>query len=213
MQTGKLLQKLNPSGAKYVKFSPNGEKILGVSWNSTIVWDVKTGQLLETLKHNKDINHAAFSPNSQQIISASRDGTARLWDISKLIYVEKPKEEPKTIEKPVETKIENPPVAPQITQTTDGKLNITIDPNYLGFKVLIVIGGAFIGLLVLWLVFRRIGFLRAHADKLIIGITMGLVVVVGSTAIVYYLFGSPEKASLSGLAMAIAAYFLTRDKA
>jgi hypothetical protein len=39
------------------------------------------------------------------------------------------------------------------------------------------------------------------------------VVGAGLTAIVYYLFGSLEKASLSGLAMAIAAYFLTRDKA
>jgi WD40 repeat protein len=45
------------------------------------VWDVATGRELMTLRgHASFIESVVFSPDGQYILSASDDGTARLWD-------------------------------------------------------------------------------------------------------------------------------------
>ncbi|MGF1979744.1 MAG: WD40 repeat domain-containing protein, partial [Nostoc sp. CmiSLP01] len=43
------------------------------------VWDSK-GKLLATLQHQGSVNSASFSPNGEQIVTASDDKTARVWD-------------------------------------------------------------------------------------------------------------------------------------
>src|SRR5262249_55235964 len=42
------------------------------------LWNVSTGEKVE-LKHASDVNSAAFSPDGEQIITASADGVARIW--------------------------------------------------------------------------------------------------------------------------------------
>ena len=70
-------------------FSPNGKKILTVSWDNTVcIWDSGSGKLLKTLKgHSKRINNAIFSPNGEKVLTASMDNTARIWssDSGKLL--------------------------------------------------------------------------------------------------------------------------------
>jgi WD40 repeat protein/CHAT domain-containing protein len=44
------------------------------------LWD-RQGKLLTELQHQGDIERADFSPDGQQILTASRDNTAQLWDI------------------------------------------------------------------------------------------------------------------------------------
>jgi tetratricopeptide (TPR) repeat protein len=49
------------------------------------VWDVKTGQALTgPLVHDGDVWYAEFSPDGQRVITASWDGTARIWEVPKI---------------------------------------------------------------------------------------------------------------------------------
>jgi len=44
------------------------------------VWDAASGAKLCEITHQADIFHAAFSPDGRQVLTASRDATARVWD-------------------------------------------------------------------------------------------------------------------------------------
>ena len=78
------------------EFSPDGKRILTASSSRYInndgiwiektarVWDSQTGKpLTAPMKHGNataDIRAAHFSPDGNQIVTASNDGTARVWD-------------------------------------------------------------------------------------------------------------------------------------
>ncbi|UKZ78905.1 hypothetical protein TrVFT333_006651 [Trichoderma virens FT-333] len=67
-------------------FLPNGKQLaMTVSSlsNRIFIWDIDSNENLRTLKgHTKYIGSMAVSPNSSQLVSASRDETIRVWDIS-----------------------------------------------------------------------------------------------------------------------------------
>jgi WD40 repeat protein len=45
-------------------------------------WDARDGTLVGELSgHTRPVKSLAFSPTSRRLVSASRDGTARVWDI------------------------------------------------------------------------------------------------------------------------------------
>ncbi|HBB34063.1 MAG TPA: hypothetical protein DDZ80_19265 [Cyanobacteria bacterium UBA8803] len=68
--------------ANTVEFSPNGKQII-TTWVDTIyLWDTSGNRLAEFQTHKEGINSAIFSPDSNQILTASDDKTARLWDTS-----------------------------------------------------------------------------------------------------------------------------------
>ncbi|SEH07320.1 nSTAND1 domain-containing NTPase [Candidatus Venteria ishoeyi] len=51
--------------------------------NSMRLWEVSTGKLRFTLQgHQASVTQAHFSPDAQQILSASQDGSARLWSVA-----------------------------------------------------------------------------------------------------------------------------------
>jgi tetratricopeptide (TPR) repeat protein len=50
------------------------------SVGEAIVWDVATGEKRASLLHQGSVGVASFSPDSQQIVTASADRTARVWD-------------------------------------------------------------------------------------------------------------------------------------
>ena len=53
----------------------------GYSDHSVKIWDAETGQETLTLKgHNDSVEAVIFSPDSNRLASASRDGTIKVWD-------------------------------------------------------------------------------------------------------------------------------------
>jgi WD40 repeat protein len=85
--TGAALQTLegNTKRVSYVAFSPDGRKVVSVSWswNNTVqLWDAATGAALQTFEGHTSavVSSVAFSPDGRQVVSWSPDQTVRLWD-------------------------------------------------------------------------------------------------------------------------------------
>ncbi|MBY0234574.1 MAG: WD40 repeat domain-containing protein, partial [Burkholderiaceae bacterium] len=67
--------------------SPDGKMIAAAAGNVVMLWSRAAGnaQLLATLdRHQGDLRDLNFSPDSQRLVTASVDRTARVWDLSDL---------------------------------------------------------------------------------------------------------------------------------
>ena len=92
VQTGRqLIVMKHNEEVKSAHFSKDAKRIVTVSDDGTArVWDAQTGQpLTEPLKHDLDplytnrlhmVCSAEFSQDGKRVVTASRDGTARVWD-------------------------------------------------------------------------------------------------------------------------------------
>jgi WD40 repeat protein len=86
--TGRLVHSLDlEDDVNITVFSPDSQHLMTASGigqpGSIRVWHVGTGQaLIEPLKHASWIQSALFTPEGQQILSATYDGTIRLWDLT-----------------------------------------------------------------------------------------------------------------------------------
>jgi WD40 repeat protein len=65
-----------------VQFSPDGRLVAtaGRNDNQVCVWELTTGEQLARLAHPDWTHTALFSPDGKQLLTACRDGMARLWD-------------------------------------------------------------------------------------------------------------------------------------
>ncbi|MBI1289813.1 hypothetical protein GC173_01025 [bacterium] len=83
--TGIVLQTFigHTNSVRSVAFSPDGTRTLTGSYDNTArLWDVNTGQELQSFAHPEVVNSVAFSPDGTDILTGSNDKTARLWDAS-----------------------------------------------------------------------------------------------------------------------------------
>jgi WD40 repeat protein len=77
VQTGRSSQVMS------VVFSPDGQYLALGKWKKTIMWEVKTGKEIRTLKgHSNAVNSVAFSPDGTVLASGSTDKTIKLWDVA-----------------------------------------------------------------------------------------------------------------------------------
>src|SRR5439155_20634926 len=80
---GKELQRINAPNACHVAFSPDGTRIVSGGWaDGGIVrgWDAESGKELRRYEgHTAPVTSVAFFPDGKRIVSASCDGTARIW--------------------------------------------------------------------------------------------------------------------------------------
>ena len=84
IQSGQVLrrfEKAHSKGVTCVQFSKDSSHILTGSFDCIIrVHGLKSGKLLKEFKgHTSFVNHVIYSHDGHQIISASSDGTIRLW--------------------------------------------------------------------------------------------------------------------------------------
>lgn len=55
---------------------------IGRELGDAVIWDLKTRKVMRIISgHQSAVTDIAFSPDSKTLLTASRDGTARIWDI------------------------------------------------------------------------------------------------------------------------------------
>ena len=72
-----------------IAFSPNGRFIALASGVACQIWDTSTHRTtVRLVGHTDDVHFLSFFPDGQQIMSASKDGSIRIWDANTGIQLE-----------------------------------------------------------------------------------------------------------------------------
>ncbi|KAB2070266.1 hypothetical protein ERO13_A08G134600v2 [Gossypium hirsutum] len=105
-RTGKVLGHVDTNQLKnnMATISPNGRFLAAAAFTADVkVWEIvysKDGSVKEVSKamqlkgHKSAVTWLCFSPNSEQIITASKDGSIRIWNINVRYHLD---EDPKTL--------------------------------------------------------------------------------------------------------------------
>ncbi|XP_044503727.1 transducin beta-like protein 2 [Mangifera indica] len=105
-KTGKLLGNVDSNQLKnhMAAISPNGRFLAAAAFTADVkVWEIvysKDGSVKEVSKvmqlkgHKSAVTWLCFAPNSEQIITASKDGSIRIWNINVRYHLD---EDPKTL--------------------------------------------------------------------------------------------------------------------
>lgn len=88
-ETGKLVRNFKADAAyEALALSPDCDRIAACSQSEqagspdeAVIWDIGTGNELHRLKHDGGITSVEFSRDGRQLLTASRDRTARVWNV------------------------------------------------------------------------------------------------------------------------------------
>jgi WD40 repeat protein len=180
---------------KSIVFSPNGAWLASANdkGNMIKIWEVESGELLHTMMnvHVEGVNSIAFSPNAKWLASGGNDHKVKLWEMRLS------------------------PVSQEPEAPANQKLDEAFDFSNLSswfIKAVVIIVGVILLLSFIWWIIQRFSpSLRPHAPRIMVGIIVGITVGVTTTIIAYYLFDSPETATLSGVILAVAAHYLMKE--
>jgi WD40 repeat protein len=84
-ETGKYVGEVKFPGSliRTMRFSPDGELLAMGNGSQVWIWDMATWQVTEKREgHIDDIVELAFTPEGESLLSASRDGTIRIWSLA-----------------------------------------------------------------------------------------------------------------------------------
>lgn len=65
-----------------VSISPDGTRIAVVSDGLVSIMDAESGRPVQFLKGHPEVNFSAFSPDSARVVTSSRDGHVKVWEVS-----------------------------------------------------------------------------------------------------------------------------------
>ncbi|WP_410644974.1 WD40 repeat domain-containing protein [Amycolatopsis sp. lyj-346] len=69
-------------GVQAAAFSPTGQFLATANGSNVSLWDPRTGQVVFTLRgHTDGVTAVAFRPDGNVLVTGSKDGTARVWDL------------------------------------------------------------------------------------------------------------------------------------
>ena len=65
---------------------PGGRWVASAGEDTTVkIWDSRTGRLVRSFRgHTRLVTSIAFSPDGRLLLSGSRDGTVKVWDLTHL---------------------------------------------------------------------------------------------------------------------------------
>lgn len=80
--TGDIIKTLNSDkNVKMVLFSPNDNNVLSVSDEVVNIWDINSGQIIQSfVGHTSPINSAVYNLDGSKILTASIDKSMKIWD-------------------------------------------------------------------------------------------------------------------------------------
>ncbi|XP_049380451.1 uncharacterized protein LOC125845071 [Solanum stenotomum] len=105
-KSGKIVGNVDTNQLKnnMATISPNGRFIAAAAFTADVkVWEIvyskdgavkEVSRIMELKGHKSAVTWLCFSPNSEQIITASKDGTIRMWNINVRYHLS---EDPKTL--------------------------------------------------------------------------------------------------------------------
>jgi WD40 repeat protein len=82
VESGALVVELEPRGGRLYRaaLSPDGKRIVTATDQNAWLWDVVSGQVIQSLLHDGAVNDVIFSTDGARILTASSDGVVREWD-------------------------------------------------------------------------------------------------------------------------------------
>lgn len=84
--SGEIVRRLNFPGRGHigaVAYSPDGTLLLTGYDNQIIIWNVETGREVRRLNsHNETVTQVSINEDGTYVISRSRDGNVRIWDLN-----------------------------------------------------------------------------------------------------------------------------------
>lgn len=69
-------------GVESAAFSSDGNRLVTTAGKEAQLWDTSSGRRIDLTGHADFVNAAAFSPDGSLVVTASNDGTARVWDVT-----------------------------------------------------------------------------------------------------------------------------------